>query len=63
MHATMPVDCNPGVTSPLNRPTVTLTERGENLLALLAARDHLPHSDKFAVVLDRRIANLLEARP
>jgi hypothetical protein len=60
MHAAMPADLCAGAQIPLNRPTVALTNKGANLLALLACRDRLPHGDQFAAVLDRRIANLLE---
>jgi len=51
--AVLPADPAP---SPLNRPTVSLTEQGRNLLALLRCRELLPASSTtVAAVLDRRI--------
>jgi len=45
----------------LNRPTVSLTERGARLLALLHCREILPSSSTtVAAVLDRRINGILE---
>jgi len=49
----------PAVPAPtlINRPTVPLTEKGANLLALLTCREALPASSTtVAAVLDRRIA-------
>jgi len=46
--------------APISRPTVSLTERGHRLLALLNCREILPTSSTtVAAVLDRRIADLL----
>jgi len=43
--------------APINRPTVSLTEQGRNLLALLKCREMLPASSTtVGAVLDRRIA-------
>jgi len=58
MHAvTVPTDPAP---APINRPTVSLTEKGANLLALLHCREMLPASSiTVAAVLDRRIDALL----
>jgi len=54
----LPAD--PASTS-INCPTVSLTERGHRLLALLACREILlPSSTMVAAVLDRRIAGLLD---
>jgi len=52
----LPVD--PALT--INRPTVSLAERGHRLLALLRYQELLPASSTtVAAVLDRRIAGLL----
>ena len=62
MHAAaLPVTEAP---APLNRPTVALTSRGANLLALLACRDRMTADDALTAFvcgeLDRRIASLLD---
>jgi hypothetical protein len=58
MHATAVLDAAP---ASINRPTVSLTEKGANLLALLACRDHLPTADTvIRAVLERRIERLLD---
>jgi len=54
---TLPADPAPARTC---RPTVSLTERGARLLALLRCREILPASSTtIAAVLDRRIDALL----
>jgi len=46
--------------TPINRPTIQLTESGYRLLALLRVREVLPTSSTtVAGVLDRRIDDLL----
>jgi hypothetical protein len=48
--------------TPINRPTVSLTERGARLLALLACQERLPvTSPELSAVLDRHIGRLLDS--